>query len=236
MSKTWITCLGVALLLAVPALGQDTTTTITATPNPATNNQMVTLTAGGFGACPIFGPVTVDGFNIRVELRTNCPFVPPPPEPFSLDTVVGPLDPGTYMVDLVLADDTLLATNELVVLDQAGCIPDATTLCLQDGRFQVTTSFQAANGQAGDGQAVPFSNESGLFTFFGADNLELLVKVLDRCGSAFNSFWVFSAGLTNVEVNITVFDLETGESRVYSNPLGNTFEAVLDTRAFETCP
>ena len=51
-----------------------------------------------------------------------------------------------------------------------------------------------------------------------------------------NSFWVFAAGLTNVEVDIVVTDTQTGQMRVYDNDLGTDFEPVLDTQAFLTCP
>jgi len=190
----------------------------------------------GRGACPAFGPIAVNGATIRVEIRTDCPFTPPPEEPFTLVTTLDPLDPGTYDLVLALPDDTVLATSQLEVLDQAGCVPSSPALCLNENRFRVEVDFRASNGQAGQGQGEEYSDDSGLFTFFDLENLELIVKVLDRCGSSFNSFWVFSAGLTNVEVDLTVTETETGEVRTYLNPLGTPYEVVLDTRAFETCP
>ena len=38
-----------------------------------------------------------------------------------------------------------------------------------------------------------------------------------------HAYWVFAAGLTNVEVTLTVTDLETQEVRTYTNPLGVAF-------------
>ncbi len=48
------------------------------------------------------------------------------------------------------------------------------------------------------GTMVPgATNESGLFWFFDDDNWEMLVKVLDGCGTN-GHFWVFLAAATDV--------------------------------------
>ena len=57
------------------------------------------------------------------------------------------------------------------------------------------------------------------------------VKVLDACSFA-GSTWVFAAGLTNVEVVLTVTDTVTGATRRYRNPKGTAFAPVQDTSAF----
>jgi hypothetical protein len=125
---------------------------------------------------------------------------------------------------------------ELVEIVPPPCQPDATTHCLQNGRFQVRAEWADFEGDEGDGTAILPSGESGEFWFFTPGNTELLVKVLDACDDpAFNSFWVFAAGLTNVEVTLTVTDTATGEVREYENDLGAPFEPVLDTNAFFTC-
>ena len=46
---------------------------------------------------------------------------------------------------------------------------------------------------------------------------------------------MFAAGLTNVEVRLSLTDTETGAVKVYDNPLDRPFQPVQDTRAFETC-
>lgn len=126
---------------------------------------------------------------------------------------------------------------ELVDVILPACIPDAATLCLNNGRFRVTADWVKPDGEAGDGTAILPSADSGEFFFFRADNTELIVKVLDACSNpSFNSFWVFAAGLTNVEVTLTVTDTASGQSRDYENPQGRPFEPVLDTSAFMTCP
>ncbi|HYK43158.1 MAG TPA: hypothetical protein VE007_12280, partial [Thermoanaerobaculia bacterium] len=73
------------------------------------------------------------------------------------------------------------------------------------------------------------------FWFFSPDNVEVFVKVVRGC--AFNNrFWVFAGGMTNVEVTLTVTDMQTGEVKTYTNPLNTPFVPVQDTAAFAGCP
>ena len=51
-----------------------------------------------------------------------------------------------------------------------------------------------------------------------------------------NRYWVFAAGLTNVHVDLTVTDTQTGQIKTYINPQGRTYVTILDTNAFATCP
>jgi hypothetical protein len=126
--------------------------------------------------------------------------------------------------------------DDVVFAADAGCVDGATALCLADGRFRVTVAWRTPQGQSGAGNAVRLTEDTGYFWFFNADNVEIVLKVLDACSSAFHDFWVFAAGLTNVEVEITVVDTETDEERTYFNPLDRPFEPVQDTAAFDTCP
>jgi hypothetical protein len=67
--------------------------------------------------------------------------------------------------------------------------------------------------------------------------VEAVVKVLDACSfPGAPRFWVFAAGLTNVEVVLTVTDTATGAVKTYTNPLNRAFQPVQDTAAFATCP
>ncbi len=112
-----------------------------------------------------------------------------------------------------------------------GCSADATTLCLNGGRFEVEVRWTTPQGQSGAGQAVTLTGDTGYFWFFSANNVEVVVKVVD--GRAFNSrFWVFAGGLTNVNVTITVTDTATGTVRTYTNPQGVAFQPIQDTSAF----
>lgn len=118
---------------------------------------------------------------------------------------------------------------------EATCVPDATSLCLQDARFRVRAEWEDQRGQSGEARAQALTPDTGYFWFFSPSNVELTVKVLDGCGIA-DHYWVFAAGMTNVGVRMTVEDTETGEVRVYENRLGDPFQPVLDTSAFATCP
>jgi ELWxxDGT repeat protein len=102
----------------------------------------------------------------------------------------------------------------------SACTTSGTDLCLGDGRFRVRVRWHnQRTGEVGDGKALPFSDRSGLFWFFNPSNVELVVKVLD--GSSVNGFyWTFYGGLSDVEYQVEVTDLETGEQRVYRNPPG----------------
>lgn len=127
-----------------------------------------------------------------------------------------------------------------VVGDDAGggfdCVPDATTLCLQQGRFQVRLAWRNQQGVRRDAQAADAgSDDSGLFYFLDRDNWEVLIKVLDGCERN-GHFWVFFAAVTNVEYTLTVVDAHTGEPRTWTNPAGTPSPAVTDTRAFAACP
>ncbi|MEO6260230.1 MAG: CHRD domain-containing protein [Thermoanaerobaculia bacterium] len=109
-----------------------------------------------------------------------------------------------------------------------------TALCLNGNRFKVETAWKSPDGKTGVGHAVKLTADSGYFWFFNADNAEMIVKSLNAC-SAFNSQWVFSSGLTNVQVTLKVTDTQTGKTRTYTNPLGAPFQPIQDTAAF-ACP
>lgn len=116
-----------------------------------------------------------------------------------------------------------------------GCTPNATTLCLNNGRFRVTATFATNAGQSGNGMAVSETTDTGMFWFFSANNIEMILKVVNGC--ALNSrYWVFAGGLTNVAVTMTVTDTANGTVRTYSNPQGTAFQPIQDTSAFATCP
>ena len=118
----------------------------------------------------------------------------------------------------------------------APCIVGSEALCLNEGRFEITVDWEDFEGNTGQGQVVNFgTDDSGLFYFFGADNWELLVKVIDGCG-ANDRFWVFAGATTNVAYTLKVVDTETGDEKTWTNPLGTSADAITDTSAFATCP
>lgn len=113
--------------------------------------------------------------------------------------------------------------------------PEAPGLMLNNGRFRVTAEWQDFELTRARAKPTALTADTGYFWFFNESNVEVVVKVLNGCG--FNQrFWVFAGGLTNVEVELTVEDAETGQINVYSNVLGNPFQPIQDTDAFATCP
>jgi hypothetical protein len=100
-------------------------------------------------------------------------------------------------------------------------------------RFRVEMSWQSAL-DGGHAFPVPLTDNTGTFYFVNPANYEVMLKVINGC-SVNNRYWVFVAGLTNVEAELTVTDTETGAVKVYGNPLGTAFAPVQDTQAFATC-
>lgn len=116
----------------------------------------------------------------------------------------------------------------------AVCVPNSTTMCLSKDRFRATTEWRTPDGTRGWGRVQKLTGESGYFWFFDPANIEVVTKVLDACG--FNDrFWVFAAGLTNVQVTTTVYDVLTNEMWASDNALGAAFAPIQDTEAFATC-
>lgn len=120
------------------------------------------------------------------------------------------------------------------------CVPDATTLCLGDGRFRVRLRFDTEQGGGfrGDATAAPLAplglEDGGVMAFFSPTNPEMLVKVLDGCPLN-DRFWVFAAAGTNVGYELVVEDLVGGRQRVYRNLDGESAETITDTDAFASC-
>ena len=141
-------------------------------------------------------------------------------------------DPGFVIPDL---DGRVRPRGTTPTPEPRDCIADATTLCLSEGRFEVQLDWRAPQGTSGQGMAKSLTDDTGYFWFFEEDNVEVVVKVLDSCSFA-DRFWVFAGGLTNVEVDLVVTDVETGASNRYRNPLRTPFQPIQDTDAFATCP
>jgi hypothetical protein len=111
------------------------------------------------------------------------------------------------------------------------CFATPTALCLNASRFRVEVAWQVpAQGSSGEGIAVPLTSDTGHFWFFSANNVELVVKVVD--GRGYNGhYWVFSGALSDVAYTITVTDTLTGAVRTYSNSSGK-LTSLADVAAF----
>ena len=112
----------------------------------------------------------------------------------------------------------------------ASCSPSDTQLCLNGGRFAVSVAWKDFDNHTGTGHTVPMTYDTGGFWFFGSQNYELVIKVLD--GTPVNNrFWVFYGALSTVEYTITVKDTITNKTKTYVNKSG-TLGSIADTDAF----
>ena len=108
-------------------------------------------------------------------------------------------------------------------------------LCLLDDRFSVEVGFVDPNAGTGlqePARVIPSltMGKTGFFWFFNSSNIELAVKMLD--GRALNGhFWLLYGGLSDVEYEITVTDMVTGEVSTYRNEPGSICGQI-DVEAF----
>jgi photosystem II stability/assembly factor-like uncharacterized protein len=148
--------------------------------------------------------------------------------------------PGASRIALSSQNDRLYAATSLGVYQIAmsvappTCVVDPVTLCLDGGRFRVRATWTSSDGTSGPGHAATLTGDTGDFWFFDSSNVELIVKVLEGCSTNAHR-WVFASGLTNVLVTLTVTDIVTGTTKVYTNPQGTAFAPIQDTSAF-SCP
>lgn len=177
----------------------------------------------------------------RVVILEEDPFAALPPVPcnstptFEHRVAIGPLDAGTYKLSLLPPPVNVLPPYVIETEHVFTVAPAGPGLLLQGNRFRVRATWSSSEHGPSEAQGVPLTHESGYFWFAGADNVELVAKVLNGCGVN-NRYWVFLAGLTNLEVTVTVEDTFTGDTQSYTNPLGTPFFPVQDTDAFDGCP
>ncbi|MFY9822320.1 MAG: hypothetical protein WAM82_13135 [Thermoanaerobaculia bacterium] len=142
----------------------------------------------------------------------NSPFFPPPPPVAGQD-----------------GDSQGIAAR---IFGPLRCVAGSETLCLgPNQRFEARVSWEnPSTGQTGTGRTLPLTENTGSFWFFGNQNLELMVKVLD--GTSINlRYWVYAGSLSNVEYTLTITDTLTGVVRTYHNPAGQ-FASLADVDAF----
>ena len=149
--------------------------------------------------------------------------------------LTSPLPPGTYYVGVsAFTGSTAYSLTASAPGYSDTCTPDSTSLCLNSGRFRVQTDWRTADGRSGQGRGVLLTPDTGYFWFFDVNSVEVVLKVLNAC-SLNDRFWMFSGGLTDVEVRLRVTDTVTGSSKEYQNPLGTAYRPNTDTSAFATC-
>jgi len=156
------------------------------------------------------------------------------------------LDPSTFYLFRVRASGG--GASNSAFSNEAGtatfglvgpCVAGAEALCLNNGRFRAEIDWRTPDSSTGPGLTVPLPSapDSGLFFFFSATNIEMLIKVLNACVAPLgNKYWVFYSATTNVEFAVVVTDTQTGKTRSYYNPLNRPAPPVQDVDAFATCP
>jgi len=131
--------------------------------------------------------------------------------------------------DVSILTSDALDPNALFISDVPG-----------DNRFKVSILWNTSQsgGRSGSGNPIPLASlgvqRGGLFWFFGADNPEVVVKVLNGC-SVNGAYWVFFVAGTNVGMTTTVTDTKTGRVKTYHNPDLTHADPIQDTSAFP-CP
>jgi len=129
-------------------------------------------------------------------------------------------------------NDTLFAVTQQG--SQSACTADQQHICLGD-RFRVSAVYQTQDAPAASARAVKLTDDTGYLWFFDANNIEVVVKLLNGC-SINQHYWVFAAGLTNVGVQLEVVDTAGQVSWNHTSPIGSAFAPVQDTIAFASCP
>jgi hypothetical protein len=164
------------------------------------------------------------------------------------DFAFGPLQAGAHTIELVPdvteaigPSDNYRKNFTVTQANASTCQPSASVLCIDnesgDRRFSITVSYSTSEGGglSGNGNAIGLASvgvdHGGLFWFFGADNPEMLVKVLNGCASN-GEFWLFFSAGTNVGFSLTAVDTTTGARRTYTNPDLTAAAPVQDTAAF----
>ncbi len=109
------------------------------------------------------------------------------------------------------------------------CTP--TTVVLQfDGGYEVSMCYVTQDGESGPVKAEAWSSEAGILWFFGRNNPEVLVKVLDGCGVNGHR-WAFVAPVTTLDFNLWITGPD-GSRWTHGNPQGATASTKSDITAF----
>ena len=155
-------------------------------------------------------------------------------------TFTAPVNPGVQnTMRLAIADVSDGILDSAVFLaggsftDGGGCVPDAWTVCLLGGRFEITVNWEDYQHVHRDAfVASAGTPESALFYFRQAANWEFLIKIINGC-SLNGKYWVYFAAATDVGYVVTVRDTRsTAPPKEYTNPLGTASPAVNDSGAF----
>ena len=160
----------------------------------------------------------------------------------TLQLLADAVNEGAETIELELDDPrggAALGERRMVVTVDDGtstpigeCVADATTLCLNGGRFRVRVRYATGQDESGYGAGVLLTEDTGYFTFFNPSNIEIVAKVLDGCGRN-GKYWLYATGLTDLEVELEVADPVTQARHVLVSPPREAFQPIADTNAFD---
>jgi len=202
-------------------------------PARPTTADAVTIRLYGTHHCAIsldFDPPTISPGMITIVGGYVNFFPCPGIYDFNQELTLPPLPAGAYLVQASVYYE-LSATALFEVRAPATVLP------LSAGRFQASIEFtDPRDGSRRSAQAVQLTGDSGYFWFFGVDNIEVTLKVVD--GQRVNGHvWVFAASMTDVPFTITVRDLAHCDSsgacvtRTYTQA-GGANQNFIDVDAF----
>ena len=112
----------------------------------------------------------------------------------------------------------------------SGCTQTPTQACAFE-RFEIIVVANEGSGPQERPVERHFPDGARINVF----DVPLQVQIQNGC-NVNDHFWVFADSATDVEVNLTVTDTASGQTRTYTNPLGSPFQPIQDTSAFATCP
>ena len=113
-----------------------------------------------------------------------------------------------------------------------GCVPDARTACLLNGRFQARVRYRGAFDNAAadtDAQVKPVTgfgsatSETVFFYFNSANNIEMLLKMLDQGNATPGgtpTIAVLYGSATPLRIELTITDTKTSAVKTYVSPFG----------------
>ena len=130
-------------------------------------------------------------------------------------------------------------STEIPLVTRIAPTADPNTLILNAAHpFSITLTARdtGRTGNSGPGLAIPQNDIFGFFSIptvtGNSSNPEVFVKIIDGRGLN-GAYWIFSNGLSDLEYTLTVREVATGRTKVYSKAFGSaTACGTFDTSAF----
>ncbi len=114
--------------------------------------------------------------------------------------------------------------------DPVGTCTPTSVILRFDGGYEVSMCYVTSSGESGPVKGEAWSSEAGVLWFFGRNNPEVLVKVLDGCGVNGHR-WAFVAPVTTLDFNLWITGPD-GSRWTHGNPQGATASTKSDITAF----